>query len=82
MLTSHVTQGISEKCGMILQMTGQVVAGIVIAFVKGPILAAVILATIPLVAGAGTMMGYYYDKFTRSTQDVYADAGGEYMWIN
>ncbi|KAI7880111.1 putative ABC transporter protein [Lichtheimia hyalospora FSU 10163] len=70
-----VQEGISEKCGMILQMTGQVVAGIVIAFVKGPILAAVILATIPLVAGAGTMMGYYYDKFTKSTQDVYADAG-------
>ncbi|KAI7885366.1 P-loop containing nucleoside triphosphate hydrolase protein [Lichtheimia hyalospora FSU 10163] len=68
-------EGISEKFGNILQMISQVITGIIVAFINGPILAAVVLATIPLIAAAGSLMGYYYGKFTQTTQDTYAGAG-------
>ncbi|KAI9498235.1 P-loop containing nucleoside triphosphate hydrolase protein [Zychaea mexicana] len=73
--TQMVQEGISEKLGMVIQMTAQVIAGFVIAFVKGWQLAVIILATVPILGIVGGAMGYYYSKFTQTAQDSYAQAG-------
>ncbi|KAI9271625.1 P-loop containing nucleoside triphosphate hydrolase protein [Phascolomyces articulosus] len=73
--TQMIQEGISEKLGLVIQLMAQVIAGFVIAFVKGWQLAVVILATVPIMAIVGGAMGYYYTKFTKTAQDTYAQAG-------
>ncbi|KAI8638525.1 putative ABC transporter protein [Parasitella parasitica] len=73
--TQLIQDGISEKFGLLVMCIGQFVTGFVVAFVKGWRLAVVMLATLPLMAGAGGAMGYYITKYTLKTQDSYADAG-------
>ncbi|KAI8986438.1 putative ABC transporter protein, partial [Pilobolus umbonatus] len=73
--TQLIQDGISEKFGLLIACFGQFVTGFIIAFVKGWRLAVVMLATIPLMAGAGGAMGYLITKFTLRTQDAYAEAG-------
>ncbi|KAI9317609.1 P-loop containing nucleoside triphosphate hydrolase protein [Dichotomocladium elegans] len=73
--TQMIQDGISEKFGYCLQMTAQVLGGITVSLVYGWRLALVILATLPINAGIGGLMGYSYDKFTKEAQDMYANAG-------
>ncbi|KAI8142620.1 P-loop containing nucleoside triphosphate hydrolase protein [Fennellomyces sp. T-0311] len=73
--TQMIQEGISEKLGTIIQMAAQVVAGFVIAFVKGWQVAVVILATVPIMGIVGGAMGYSYTKYTQTAQDTYAQAG-------
>ncbi|KAL9551757.1 hypothetical protein MBANPS3_004113 [Mucor bainieri] len=73
--TQLIQDGISEKFGLLVMCVGQFVTGFVVAFVKGWRLAVVMLATLPLMAGAGGAMGYYITKYTLKAQDSYADAG-------
>ncbi|KAI8968239.1 P-loop containing nucleoside triphosphate hydrolase protein [Mycotypha africana] len=73
--TQLIQDGISEKFGLFVQCFAQFIAGFVVAFVKGWRLAVVILATIPLLAGAGGFMGWAITKFTVKAQDSYAEAG-------
>ncbi|KAI7871025.1 putative ABC transporter protein [Spinellus fusiger] len=73
--TQLIQDGISEKFGLMMQAIGQFVAGFVIAFVKGWRLAVIMLATLPLMAGAGAAMGYFITKYTLEAQNSYADAG-------
>ncbi|KAI9484720.1 P-loop containing nucleoside triphosphate hydrolase protein [Zychaea mexicana] len=73
--TQMIQDGISEKLGLLVQMVAAVITGVVVAFVKGWQLAVVMLAPIPLLAGVSTAMTYFYSKYTKSTQDIYADAG-------
>lgn len=73
--TQLIQDGISEKFGLLVMCIGQFVTGFVVAFAKGWRLAVVMLATLPLLAGAGGAMGYFITKYTLKAQDSYADAG-------
>ncbi|KAI8086524.1 P-loop containing nucleoside triphosphate hydrolase protein [Halteromyces radiatus] len=73
--TQLIQDGISEKFGLFVAAIAQFISGFIIAFVKGPKMAAVMLATMPLLAGAGAAMGYFITKYTLKAQDSYADAG-------
>ncbi|KAJ3340150.1 Multidrug resistance protein 1 [Entophlyctis luteolus] len=73
--TSLIQEGISEKAGLCIQSCAQFVAGFVIAFVKGPTLALVLLAAVPLMAGVGVVMFSLLTKLTKQGQDAYAEAG-------
>ena len=73
--TQLIQDGISEKCGVLLQSLGAFITGFIIAFVKGWNLAVIILATMPVLAACGGAIGYFITKFTLQTQDAYAEAG-------
>ncbi|KAI8071539.1 p-glycoprotein [Gongronella butleri] len=73
--TQLIQDGISEKFGLLVTAIAQFVTGFIVAFVKGPKMAAVMLATLPLLAGAGGVMGYFITKYTLKAQNAYADAG-------
>ncbi|KAI9208123.1 P-loop containing nucleoside triphosphate hydrolase protein [Polychytrium aggregatum] len=73
--TALIQDGISEKAGMCIQSISQFIAGFVIAFVKGPKLALVLLASLPLLGVVGTLMIRAISKFTGKGQDAYAGAG-------
>ncbi|KAI9205902.1 P-loop containing nucleoside triphosphate hydrolase protein [Polychytrium aggregatum] len=73
--TQLIQDGISEKAGMCIQAITQFLAGFIIAFVKGPKLAVVLLAALPLLGIVGTVMIRIISKFTGKGQNAYADAG-------
>ncbi|KAI8331210.1 P-loop containing nucleoside triphosphate hydrolase protein [Chlamydoabsidia padenii] len=73
--TQLIQDGISEKFGLFIAALAQFLSGFIIAFVKGWRLAIVMLATMPLLAGAGAAMGYLITKHTLLAQNAYADAG-------
>ncbi|KAJ3248678.1 ATP-binding cassette, sub-B (MDR TAP), member 4 [Chytriomyces hyalinus] len=73
--TQLIQEGISEKFGLVIQNVAQFCTGFVIAFVKGPTLALVLLAAIPLMAGVGVVMFSLLAKQTQAGQDAYAEAG-------
>ncbi|KAI9318133.1 putative ABC transporter protein [Dichotomocladium elegans] len=73
--TQLIQDGISEKFGLFLMSIGSFVSGFVIAFVKGWRLAVIILATLPVLACAGAVLGWSITKFTLNVQDGYAEAG-------
>ncbi|EIE84922.1 hypothetical protein G6F46_001432 [Rhizopus delemar] len=73
--TQLIQDGISEKFGLLIMCTGQFLAGVITAFVKGWRLAVVILATLPVMAGTGAAMGYFITKYTLKAQNSYAEAG-------
>ncbi|KAI8620681.1 putative ABC transporter protein, partial [Chytriomyces sp. MP71] len=73
--TGLIQDGISEKFGLVVQNLAQFLTGFVISFVKGPTLALVLLAAIPLMAGVGIIMFGMLAKMTKAGQDSYAEAG-------
>ncbi|KAI9208122.1 P-loop containing nucleoside triphosphate hydrolase protein, partial [Polychytrium aggregatum] len=73
--TQLIQDGISEKAGMCIQSVSQFVTGFVIAFTKGPKLAVILLAALPLLGIVGTLMVRAISKFTGKGQDAYAGAG-------
>jgi ABC-type multidrug transport system fused ATPase/permease subunit len=70
-----IQEGISEKCGLFICALSQFVAGLIIAFVKGPKMTGVMVAGLPLIAGSGASMGIFTMKYTVLSQDKYAFAG-------
>ncbi|KAJ3123936.1 Multidrug resistance protein 1 [Physocladia obscura] len=73
--TNLIQDGISEKFGLCIQSVAQFVTGFVIAFVKGPILALVLLASVPIMASVGIVMFSALSRLTTEAQDAYAEAG-------
>jgi ATP-binding cassette subfamily B (MDR/TAP) protein 1 len=73
--TQIIQDGISEKFGLFITCVAQFIAGFIVAFVKGWNLAVVMLATIPIMAAVGGLMGYFITKYTLRSQDEYAEAG-------
>ncbi|KAK4517720.1 uncharacterized protein ATC70_001062 [Mucor velutinosus] len=73
--TQLIQEGISEKFGLLVMCISQFITGFIVAFIKGWRLAVVILATVPIMAAAGGLMGYFITKYTTRAQDSYADAG-------
>lgn len=73
--TQTIQDGISEKFGLLVMCVGQFISGYIVAFVKGWRLAVIMLATVPLLVGCGSAMGFLITKFTLKVQDAYADAG-------
>ncbi|KAJ3220825.1 (ABC) transporter, partial [Chytriomyces hyalinus] len=73
--TALIQDGISEKAGLCVQCLAQFIAGFVIAFVKGPTLALVLLAAIPVMATVGLVMFSTLTKLTARGQNAYAEAG-------
>ncbi|GAN07930.1 multidrug resistance protein 1 [Mucor ambiguus] len=73
--TQLIQEGISEKFGLLVMCISQFITGFIVAFIKGWKLAVVILATVPVMVAAGSLMGYFITKYTTRAQDSYADAG-------
>ncbi|ORZ24240.1 P-loop containing nucleoside triphosphate hydrolase protein [Absidia repens] len=73
--TQLIQDGISEKFGLFVAALGQFISGFIISFTKGWKLSLVMLATMPLLAGAGAGMGYFITKYTLLAQNSYAGAG-------
>ncbi|KAJ3248680.1 hypothetical protein HDU78_010911 [Chytriomyces hyalinus] len=73
--TALIQDGISEKAGLCVQSIAQFITGFVIAFVKGPTLALVLLAAVPVMASVGIVMFGLLTKLTARGQDAYAEAG-------
>ncbi|KAI9344644.1 ABC transporter transmembrane region-domain-containing protein [Obelidium mucronatum] len=73
--TNLIQDGISEKFGLVIQSVAQFLTGFVIAFYKGPTLALVLLAAVPVMAGVGITMFSALSKLTTQGQDAYAEAG-------
>lgn len=73
--TQLIQDGISEKAGTALQSISQFIAGFTIAFIKGPKLALVLLAALPLMGIVGALMIKALGELTGKGQDAYANAG-------
>ncbi|KAI8620675.1 putative ABC transporter protein [Chytriomyces sp. MP71] len=73
--TGLIQDGISEKAGLCVQCIAQFLTGFVIAFAKGPTLALVLLAAVPVMATVGVVMFSLLTKLTAQGQDAYAEAG-------
>ncbi|CAM0141670.1 unnamed protein product [Umbelopsis sp. WA50703] len=73
--TNIIQDGISEKFGLLVQCCSQFLSGVIIAFVRGPRLAVVLLAALPLMAGIGMFVTSGIRKFTILGQASYASGG-------
>ncbi|KAI8976762.1 putative ABC transporter protein, partial [Pilobolus umbonatus] len=73
--TQLIQDGISEKFGLLLNTVGQFFAGFIIAFIKGPKLAAISLIIIPFLSFGGIYMNRTIFKYTLISQGDYAQAG-------
>ncbi|KAJ1556375.1 hypothetical protein HK405_013340 [Cladochytrium tenue] len=71
-----IQTGISFKAGVVLQYTSTFLTGVVVAFVKGPKLAAVIVATVPVIAGSAIIMTSLSEKWADTASTVLSDASG------
>merc|ERR1719209_842781 len=70
-----IKNGIGEKVGMSVMSLSQFIAGIVVGFVYGPRMAAVILATTPALAFTGYIFFIVSTRFNKMELDAYAKAG-------
>ncbi|KAL0086716.1 P-loop containing nucleoside triphosphate hydrolase protein [Phycomyces blakesleeanus] len=73
--TQMIQDGTSEKFGLFVKSIAQFLTGFIIAFTQGWRLAVVMLATVPVLVGVGSAMGFFISKYTLETQDSYAKAG-------
>ena len=71
-----VSNAIGEKVGMLLENMSSFVAGIIIGFVRGPLLALVISACIPALALAAAMMSVLLQSIEKTKKDVYSHGDG------
>ncbi|KAJ1951007.1 hypothetical protein FBU59_000407 [Linderina macrospora] len=69
-------EGISEKFSFVIQYSATFLTGIILAFVKGWKLTLVVLAVMPVMVGAASLMGILLAENTSGGQDSYAEAGG------
>ncbi|KAL0140038.1 P-loop containing nucleoside triphosphate hydrolase protein [Mucor lusitanicus] len=73
--TQLIQDGISEKAGLLISFFAQFVGGFVIAFVKGWQMALVLLVAVPLLGVSGAMMAKFLTKFSKESQDAFAESG-------
>ncbi|CAN1292999.1 ABC transporter B family member 11 [Linum perenne] len=73
--TVLIQAAMGEKVGKFLQLTATFIGGFTIAFIKGWMLALVMLSAIPLLIIAGSTMATIMSRMTASGQQAYADAG-------
>ncbi|KAJ1548593.1 hypothetical protein HK405_002218, partial [Cladochytrium tenue] len=71
-----IQTGISFKAGVVVQYTSALLTGFVVAFVRGPKLAGVIVATLPIIAGSAILMTAVSEKWADAASTVLSDAGG------
>ncbi|ORX74418.1 multidrug resistance protein 3 [Linderina pennispora] len=69
-------EGISEKFSFVIQYSATFLTGIILAFVKGWKLTLVVLAVMPVMVTAASLMGILLAENTSGGQDSYAEAGG------
>lgn len=70
-----IQAGIGDKFTSAVQFMAMFVAGIVIAFIHGPLLTLVILAVAPLLAGGGAVFGKFVAESTGEGLGAYGEAG-------
>ncbi|KAF0917205.1 hypothetical protein E2562_017110 [Oryza meyeriana var. granulata] len=70
-----IQDAIGEKAGKCIQLLSTFFGGFIIAFVRGWLLALVMLSSIPPVAVAGAIMSRLMAKLTTHMQAKYSDAG-------
>ncbi|KAI9283354.1 P-loop containing nucleoside triphosphate hydrolase protein [Sporodiniella umbellata] len=73
--TQLIQDGISEKFGLLVTLSSQFAAGMVVAFIRGWELAIISLAVLPLMSITVVLMAKYMRKYIRLSQDAYAGAG-------
>lgn len=73
--TQMIQDGISEKFGLLITLTAQFTAGMVVSFVEGWRLAILSFAVLPLMAITVVLMSKFMRKYIKLSQDSYADAG-------
>ncbi|KAH9614600.1 hypothetical protein KSS87_020848 [Heliosperma pusillum] len=73
--TVLIQDAMGEKVAKFIQLTATVVGGFVIAFIRGWLLAIVLLACIPALVIAGGTMALLMMKMSSRAQMAYADAG-------
>ncbi|KAJ2002549.1 hypothetical protein GGI04_003293 [Coemansia thaxteri] len=69
-------EGTGEKFSFVIQYVSTFFTGIIIAFAKGWRLTLVVLAALPVLVLATSLMGMLMSKNAAGGQDSYADAGG------
>ncbi|KAJ4727918.1 ABC transporter B family protein [Melia azedarach] len=72
--TVLIQDAMGEKVGKFLQLTATFLGGFVIAFIKGWLLALVMLSAIPLLVAAGAVMAVIISKMASRGQNAYAKA--------
>ncbi|CAN6445538.1 unnamed protein product [Victoria cruziana] len=73
--TILIQDAMGEKVGKFIQLVSTFFGGFIIAFVKGWLLALVMLASIPLIIIAGSAMSIIFSRLSTRGQAAYADAG-------
>ncbi|EIE81858.1 hypothetical protein RO3G_06563 [Rhizopus delemar RA 99-880] len=73
--TQLIQDGISEKFGLIVTLSAQFMAGVIVAFIEGWQLAILILAMLPVLTITVIAMSHFMRKYIKLSQDSYADAG-------
>lgn len=68
-------EGMGEKLGNFVQFGTQFVLGIILGFVRGPALAAVVCAFLPLLAGSAAGLKIVLSKLQKTEANAYARAG-------
>ncbi len=68
--TALLQDGISDKCGLIIQFLSAFISGFVIAYVKGWKLALVLTAIIPVLGGAVGILAWVMGAQAKSGQDA------------
>ncbi|GLU16670.1 hypothetical protein SLE2022_330900 [Rubroshorea leprosula] len=72
--TVLIQDAMGEKVGKFIQLVSTFIGGFIIAFVKGWLLALVMLSSIPLLVTAGGTMALMLSKMASRGQDAYAKA--------
>ncbi|KAJ1554507.1 hypothetical protein HK405_004873, partial [Cladochytrium tenue] len=71
-----IQTGISFKAGVVMQYTSALITGFVVAFVQGPKLAGVLVATLPVIAGSAILMTAVSEKWADAASTVLSEASG------
>lgn len=76
-LTSDMTiiqEGLSDKVGLLIQFTSAFLAGFVIGYTKGPLLALVLTSCLPFLSGAAYLLSQALGTGSEKSQKAYAGA--------
>ncbi|KAJ8632463.1 hypothetical protein MRB53_025799 [Persea americana] len=73
--TVRIQEAMGEKVGKFIQLISTFIGGFVISFIKGWLLALVMLSSIPPLAITGAVMAVMIEKMASHGQTAYAEAG-------
>ncbi|KAI7905983.1 P-loop containing nucleoside triphosphate hydrolase protein [Cokeromyces recurvatus] len=73
--TQIIQDGISEKFGLLVSLSAQFIAGLIVAFIKGWRVAIIMFALLPLIFGSGRFLAHFLTKYSFAAQHTYAQAG-------